>query len=51
MNLHYISFSKWTPEGPIRCQFVILRKTRQEAKTIAEKEVNDMHGYRYAGCD
>lgn len=50
--IHYISFSKWSPTASaIRVQFAIKAGTRHEARTIAEKEISNPQGYRYAGCD
>jgi hypothetical protein len=51
MTTHYISFSKWTPDGSIRVQFAIRTRHRSEARTIANREIATLAGYRYRGCD
>jgi hypothetical protein len=52
VNTYYIAFRKWQPKRrTIRLEFVILANTKQEARTIAEKETAKLSGYHYQGVN
>ncbi|MDD5199227.1 MAG: hypothetical protein PHC88_05435 [Terrimicrobiaceae bacterium] len=53
VTTHYISFIGCRTVEPrsIRIEFAIPARNKQEAKTIAEREVARLQGYRYLGSD
>lgn len=52
METHYITFHKWIPERrTIRLEFVISNCSREEARTIAKKEVARLLGYQFLGVN
>jgi hypothetical protein len=46
-NTYFISFQK----RMIRLEFAIPAASKQEARTIAEKEIARLRGYRYQGVN
>jgi hypothetical protein len=46
---HYISYRKFSFPRTIRIEFAIPAKCKHEARTIAEKEVAALKGWRYMG--
>ena len=50
MKIHYVSYRKYKPRR-MGLEFAIPADSRQEARTIAEKEAAQLAGYRFLGCN
>ena len=51
MHTHYISFRKRTLRRWIRLQVIVPAESKHEAKTIAERELVALSGWRFTGID
>jgi hypothetical protein len=52
VTTYYISYRKWRLfRKTIRVEFAIAAMTKQEARTIADREARGLKGYRFQGVN